>query len=48
MTIAARAGCDVRTAVRAIREGADAIRNLVTRDNVARAMREIDHGGPSA
>ena len=45
MRIAALARCDLRTALRALREGPDAIRVLTVREGVQRAMREIE-GAP--
>jgi hypothetical protein len=41
LTLAARAQCDPRTALRALREGPDAIGVLMVRERVRRAMREL-------
>jgi hypothetical protein len=41
MTLAARASCDRRTAVRALRKGAGAIRTIVVRERLARALGEL-------
>jgi hypothetical protein len=39
--IASKAQCDVRTALRALKLGAEAIRPLVVRERVAAALREV-------
>jgi hypothetical protein len=39
--IAAKTGCDFRTAIRALREGPDVIRTLAVREAVKRAMETL-------
>jgi hypothetical protein len=41
LTLAARTGCDPRTALRAMREGPDAIRKTIVRERLERAMGEM-------
>ena len=41
MALAARAACDRRTAARALREGPSAIRTIVVRERLERAMGEL-------
>jgi hypothetical protein len=45
LRIAAIAGCDLRTALRALREGPGVIRTLGVREAVARALSETTEGG---
>ncbi len=40
LRIAAIVGCDMRTALRAMRDGAGAVRGLTLRDALERAMRD--------
>lgn len=40
LRIAAKAGCDWRTALRGMREGVESIRTLKVREDVARALAE--------
>ena len=42
MRLAALAGCDARTALRALQEGPSVIRVLRVREDVERALRELD------
>jgi len=41
LALAARTGCDPRTAARALREGPDAIRTTLLRERLSRAMGEM-------
>jgi hypothetical protein len=46
LAIAAKARCDARTAVRALREGPAVIRTTTVREAVERAMRDLGEATP--
>jgi hypothetical protein len=47
LALAARVGCDVRTAARALREGPNAIRTIIVRERLERGMRELGMASPA-